>query len=67
MLPDMVDLFNQAQARMAILSTRRSDRLRHDPVVEFHTTNQVYCDTTGRGELLTCGDVESNPGPNTER
>ena len=57
---DVMDVFDQAQARMANLSTR----LRYDPVEKSPTSNQNY---SGRGELLTCGDVESNPGPNTER
>ena len=63
---DVMDVFDQAQGRMANLSTK----LRYDPVEESPTSQNYsvkVCVTTGHGELLTCGDVESNPGPNTER
>merc|ERR1719317_1629907 len=37
-----MDLFNQAQARMATLSTRLSTMLRDDPVMENPASNQTY-------------------------
>jgi len=41
-LADVMDLFNQAQARMATLSTRLSTMLRDDPVMESPMSNQTY-------------------------
>ena len=41
--------------------------LRLDPVMESLATTYCTADNAGRGELLTCGDVENNPGLNSER
>merc|ERR1719320_479155 len=41
-LAEVMDLFNQAQARMATLSTRLSTMLRDDPVMENPASNQTY-------------------------
>jgi hypothetical protein len=41
-LADVMDLFNQAQARMATLSTRLSTMLREDPAMETPSTHQTY-------------------------
>ena len=38
-----------------------------DPVMESPATTYCTADNAGRGELLTCGDVENNPGLNSER
>ena len=41
-LADVMDLFNQTQARMATLSTRLSTMLREDPAMESPSTHQTY-------------------------
>merc|ERR1719320_1117160 len=41
-LAEVMDLYNQAQARMATLSTRLSTMLRDDPIMENPASNQTY-------------------------
>jgi len=41
-LAEVMELYNQAQARMATLSTRLSTMLRDDPVMENPASNQTY-------------------------
>jgi len=41
-LAEVIDLYNQAQVRMATLSTRLSIMLRDDPVMESPNSNQTY-------------------------
>ena len=38
-----------------------------DPVMESPAISYCTADNAGRGELPTCGDVENNPGLNSER